>query len=551
MSLVRIHNVTVRFEDRPVLREAFFRLQKGDRVGLIGRNGSGKTTLLRLILGQAGLAGDDPLLPAEGRVEVTAGVRIGYFSQFSELDDDQSVQDVLEGVFADVRAIEAELDALGETLSQPGITDQAMERGLARQAALFDEMEHRDGWTYPQKIETVLSKLGFSDVHRHLPVRQLSGGWRNRAALARILLEAPDVLLLDEPTNYLDIEGVAWLEGWLQQLRGAFLLVSHDREFLNRVVSTIVEVENLHLHEYPGDYTAYVRERQFRIKTLERQFEHESELLAYESEAIDQRRDAANDPSGALRRKLADVRKRAEPRPVDVILTDIYQGLRTRTNLMRAEAVSKSYGNDRPPLFDNVSFELHPGDRLAIVGPNGCGKSTLLRVITGEEAPDAGKVIWEGGIEHVSFNRTMEQLDPKDTVSHAVNTIGLGFHAPRKQVHRFLEMLRFSEMDIKQRIGTLSGGQKARVALAQCLLSGSAVIVLDEPTNHLDVPSIQVMERALAHFPGAVLLVSHDRFFLDSAATRLLVFDAGRVREVSGNWSTWQAESGAGASRMG
>jgi len=444
--------------------------------------------------------------------------------------------------------MESELETLGERLSQPDIGEEEMERGLERQAQLIEEMEHRDGWTYPTRIDTVLNKLGFSAAYRDRPIRQLSGGWRNRAALARILLEGPDVLLLDEPTNYLDIEGVAWLEEWLQQLRGAFLLVSHDRHFLDRVINRIVEVENYHLQEYPGDYTTYVREKQFRLKTLGRQFEHEEELLIYESEAIDDRREAAKNPGEALRRKLADVKKRAEPRPVDLILTDIYRGLRARTNLFRAEGVAKTYDGHR--LFEGVSFEIHAGDRLAIVGANGCGKTTLLRLITGEEAPDAGKVVWEGGIEHAYFNDVLDNLPEKDTVSHAVNIVGMAYNAPRKQVHRFLEMLRFSEMDLKQRIGTLSGGQKARVALAQCLLSGCPVIVMDEPTNHLDMTSIQVMERALVHFPGAVIVVSHDRFFLDKVATRLLVFEGRQIREVNGNWTLWQATR-QGAGEMG
>jgi ATP-binding cassette subfamily F protein 3 len=543
MSLVRVHNITVRFEDRLILREVFFKLVKGDRVGFIGRNGAGKTTLLRLILAEVGLGGDAPLVAEEGTVEVAPNNRVGYFSQFSELSDELSVQQVCESVFAPIRAVEAELEALSAELSEPAITDAAMDAGLARQADLLDRMEQEGGWEYPTQIETVLNKLGFDETHRHLPLSQLSGGWRNRAALAKMLLENPDVLLLDEPTNFLDVAGVAWLEEWLRNLRGAFIVVSHDRAFLDRVVSRIVEVENYHLHEYAGDYSAYVREKQFRFKTLTKQFEHEEELLAYESEALDDRKEAAKNPSDALKRKLADVKKRAEPKPVDVILSDIYAGLHVRENLLRVESLTKSYG-DRT-LFRGVSFELHGHDRLAIVGANGSGKSTLLRILSGAEAPDSGKVQWEGGIEHVSFNGLLNALDPKDTVTHVANVTGVAFHAPRKQVQRFLEMLRFSEMDQKQRVGTLSGGQKARLALAQCLLSGAPVIVLDEPTNHLDVPSIQVMERALAHFPGAVLMVSHDRFFLDKVATRLLIFENGAVKEHHGSWTTWEAGGGS------
>ena len=543
VSLIRVQNVTMRFEDRLVLREAYFRLQKGDRVGFIGQNGTGKTTLLKLILAQSGHASADDIAPSEGKVESTPGLSIGYFSQFSELEGDLSVQETLEAVFAPVRALEKELEEVSDSMGRISPDDDdAMNAAMTRQSELLEEIELRDGWDYPTRIDIALNKLGFSETYRQRPINQLSGGWRNRAALAKILLEQPDLLLLDEPTNYLDIEGVAWLEQWLNQIRGAFLLVSHDRHFLDKVVNRIVEIENYHLHEYPGDYSAYVIEKRFRIKNLERQFEHEEELLIYEAEAIEDRRATAKDPGGALKRKLADVKKRSQPRPADVIVTDIYQGLRARANLFRAECVEKSY--DEQCLFSNVSFELHAGDRLAIVGPNGSGKTTLLRLITGEESPDAGRLLWEGGVEPIYFNKVLAELDPKDTVAHAVNVIDMAFHAPRKQVNRFLNLLRFSEMDQKQRIGTLSGGQRARVALALCLLSGSPVILLDEPTNHLDMTSIQVMERALTHFPGAVIVVSHDRFFLDKVATRLLVFEEGKVKEITGNWAIYEASIG-------
>ena len=534
MSLIRINNVTVRYEDRPVLREAFFRLEAGDRVGLIGRNGAGKTTLIKLVLGQ--------VQPSEGLVDVSPNVRIGYFSQFSELNEDRTVVEIFEEVFAAVRAVERELEQVSDKLADEALAPDDMDPLLARQAQLFEDMERLDGWNYRTKIETVLNKLGFRDEYCERPIAHLSGGWRNRAALGKILLEEPDVLLLDEPTNYLDLEGVAWLETWLNQLRGAFLLVSHDRHFLDRVISRIVEIENYHTQEYDGNYTEYVRAKPFRLKTLERQFLHEQELLACEAEAIVERREDARDPSMALKRKIADVKKRAEPRPVDLIVTDLYALMHPRRELLLAEDLTKAYGGD--PLFHDVTFELHQGERLAIVGPNGCGKSTLLKVIAGEETPDAGRISWPGGVKYAHFNAILRDLPMKDTVSHAVNVVEMVFNAPRKQVHKFLSLLRFSEMDVKQKIGTLSGGQQARVALAQCLLSGAQVVILDEPTNHLDMMSIQVMERALIHFPGAVIVVSHDRFFIDKIATRLLIFEDAEVKEVNGNWTIWQSSRG-------
>ena len=538
MSLIRLNNVTMKYEDRMVLRNVFFKLQEGDRVGLIGKNGSGKTTMLRLIL--------DQIEPSSGAVECEPGLKVGYFSQFSALDGALSVRQVLEDLFADIRVLEDDLNQLAtalETVEDAG----EMERLLERQATGLDEMTRQDGWEYGRHIDTVLSKLGFTDSYRDRPIDQLSGGWRNRAALAKILLEAPDVLLLDEPTNYLDVEGLAWLEGWLNGFRGGLLLISHDRQFLDGVVTRVVEVENYQFQEYAGSFTDYIREKQFRFKTLERQFMHEEELLTFEAEAISDRDEARRNPSQSLQRKLADLKKRREPRPVDAVVSAIYQGIRLPDKMLAAEGLAKSYGG--LTLFSEVSFEVQKGERMAIVGPNGSGKSTLLRLLTGVEEADRGEVIWPGGTSFADFNQILAEQDPGDTVTHAVNTMGgpgsLAFGAQRKQVNKFLGLLQFSEMDLNQRIGTLSGGQRARVALAKCLLSGAQTLVLDEPTNHLDLTSTQVMERALVNFPGAVVVVSHDRFFLDKVATRLLVFgEGGRTEEFSGNWTMWQAAQG-------
>ena len=531
MSLLRLHDVSKEYDGNLVLREVYFRLEPGDRVGLIGRNGVGKTTLYKLILGQEE--------PTSGTIDVNEGLAIGYFSQFSALDGAISILEVLEALFSDIHTIQAELSEIDAALGAS--PDQGeMERLLHRQAGLFEEMERREGWTYRVKIDTVLTRLGFSDAHRERPIEQLSGGWRNRAALAKILLEEPDILLMDEPTNFLDIEGLTWLEEWFGKLRGALMVVSHDRHFLDRVARRIVEIENYHLQEYEGNFAQYVREKALRLKTLERQFQHEEELLAFESEAIADRREAARDPGKALQRRLANIKKRVTPRPVDRIVTGIYENLYVPNKLCQAEAISKAY--DGQVLFQDLSFEVQRGDRIAILGPNGCGKTTLLRVLTEDEAPDQGRIIWGKAVEVAYYNRVFEELDLNDTVTHAVNVVGLAFRAPRRRVNRFLSLLQFSEMDLTQRIGTLSGGQRARVALVQCLLSGAGAILLDEPTNHLDLPSTQVMERALVHFPGAVVVVSHDRFFIDKVATRLLVFESpGQVKEIPGNWTIWQA----------
>lgn len=526
MSLIRLNDVSVRFDNVQVLREAFFRLDAGDRVGLIGKNGSGKSTLLKLVL--------DQVSPDSGTVTLEAGTRVGYFSQFSELDGKTTILEVLNGLFEVIKAIEAELAEIDAALAVESSDSDELDRLIHRQSALFEDMDRLDGWDYPRTIDKVLTTLGFSDAHRTCAIDDLSGGWRNRAALAKILLEAPDVLLLDEPTNYLDVAGVEWLEAWFRSFKGAAIIVSHDRQFLDAVVTRIVEVENFHLHEYPGNYAAYVTAKHFRLKTLESQFVHEAELLAFEAEGISDRREAAKAAGKGLGNQLAKIKKSRAPRPVDQIITEIYGGLHVKDVLCRVEGLGKSYG-DRA-LFNGLSFEIRRGNRIVILGSNGSGKSTLLRTLTGEEAADAGTVAWAKGAGVVSYNRILEELDADDTVSHAVNAMpdSLALTATRKSVNRFLAMFQFSDADLKQRIGNLSGGQRARVALAQCLLSGASVLILDEPTNHLDVSSAQVMERALFHFPGAVVVVSHDRFFTDNIANKRLVFgaDAGNPAEV-------------------
>ncbi len=523
MSLIRFNDVAVRFDNTQILREAFFRLETGDRVGLIGRNGSGKSTLLKLALEQVS--------PDTGTVSIEPDLRIGYFSQFSELNGAETITEVLEGLFTDIRGIEAELASIDAAIGAD--TSGDLDALIHRQSDLFAEMDRLDGWDYQRRIDTALTTLGFTAEHRALPIDELSGGWRNRAALAKIVLEDPTVLLLDEPTNYLDVAGVEWLEAWFRAFTGAAIIVSHDRRFLDTVVTRIIEVENFHLHEYPGNFAEYVVQKQFRLKTLEAQFVHESELLAFEAEGIADRREAAKAASRSLDKQLSGIKKSRAPRPVDQIITEIYGGLHVKDVLARVDALAKSYG-DRE-LFSGLQLELRRGNRVAVLGANGSGKSTLLRVLLGEEKPDSGDVNWAAGASVVSYNRMLDELDNDDTVTHAVNALpdSLALTATRKSVGRFLSMFQFSEADLKQRIGNLSGGQRARVAMAQCLLSGASVLVLDEPTNHLDLASTQVMERALVHFPGAVIVVSHDRFFTDKIANRYLVFDGAGGIEVS------------------
>jgi len=525
VSLIRLNDVTLRHDGRPVLREASLRLEAGDRVGIVGRNGSGKSTLLQLALGR--------LQPDEGVVTVEPGLRLGWFSQFSELDGDLTVVEVLDEVFEHVRGVEAELADLETGIAEAAVDADRMDemmRLVDRQAELFAEMDRLGGWDRERDVDRALTVLGFDEVHRATPVGQLSGGWRNRAALARIVLEAPDVLLLDEPTNYLDVAGVEWLEQWFRSFRGAALVVSHDRAFLDAVVTRIVEVEANHLHEYPGDWASYVTQKQFRLKSIEQLHAHEAELLAFEAEGIADRREAAkaagSGGAGRLGRDLARIKKERTPRPADRVVTEIYDGLHVKDVLCRVDGLGIDVG-DRT-LVDGLDLEVRRGDRVVVTGSNGSGKSTLLSVLEGSRRADRGRADVAAGVKVASYDRTVAELDDTDTVAHAVGAMpdSLALRATKKSVQRFLTLFQFSEADLQKKLGTLSGGQRARVAMAQCLLSGASLLLLDEPTNHLDVASAQVMERALVHFPGAVVVVTHDRAFADAVGTRRVVFGA-------------------------
>ncbi len=522
MSVIRVNGLNKKYGDRTVFRDANLRVEAEDRLGLVGFNGTGKTTLFRIILGQE--------KPDEGVVEVDEGIRLGYFSQFSSLDSEMSISAILDALFTHIHDMERELADIAKRFETAGETE--MQTLIDRQAHLFEEMDRLEGWDVPVKIDTVLSKLGFDETMRTQPLHALSGGWKNRAALSKLLLEKPDVLLLDEPTNFLDLDGVAWLEQWFAKFKGAIVVISHDRHFLDRVVRRVVEIENHHFFPYDGGYSTYVIKRRLRAKDINRQFLHEEELLLYEEEAVRERKSLSGKQLG---RRLADLKKRQEPRPVDRIFTSMYDSLTVPDSCLMVSDLTKGY---EAPLFEDLSLELRAGDRLLVLGPNGCGKSTLLRVLTGEEKPDAGLVKWPGkGFS--SFTRVWEEMDREDTVVHIVNVAPLAYRSQRKLVGRFLEMLQFSEKDQAQKIGQLSGGQQARVALALCLLSGAHTVVLDEPTNHLDLPSIQVMEQALYHFPGAVLAVSHDRFFVEKIATQMLIFRGDGT--LSTNMDDWDA----------
>ena len=554
MSILRIKKLSLRYETKQILREVYLRIAAGERVGLAGANGAGKTSIFRLILEQVDatqgsaashVAEATGAREVEGDVDVDDGLRVGYFSQFSRLDGEKSVQTILEAAFAEVQGWERELEEIDLAIGKDP-SAEALDALLLRQAGLFERMTDRDGWSYGLKIDTVLTKLGFDDAHRERPVGQLSDGWRNRASLAQILIEEPNLLLLDEPTNYLDVEGIRFLEGWMTRISSAVLVVSHDRQFLDSIVDRIVEIQNYKLHDYPGGYAAYVRGKAKAAKQLGKEYRHEEELLLFETSTIKSRKALKTSVKTSVKtsRKVARIKKGGYTPTVDNVVSAVYPKIHVPTELGEFEGLGASRGGR--VLFDDVSFTLKRSDRIVILGRNGCGKTTFLDVLTGRLKPDRGEVSWRPGVRFSDFTAVLDALDPgvrllRSAMAAPAQFLETHEMPSQKKVVRFLQMLGFSDLDLQSRVGTLSGGERARLALAWCLTSGAAVVVLDEPTNHLDLRSAQIMERALVKFPGAVVAVSHDRFFIDKVASSLLVFeDEGRVRRYSGGWSSYQ-----------
>ena len=536
MSVIRLSAVTKKYENKTILRDVYFKIDKSEKVGLVGKNGSGKTTLFKLILRREE--------PDSGEISIDEGLTFGYFSQFSELNDSECILNILDKEFYRVHELEVELREIEAAIANCQ-DDKESKRLVNRQMELFFEMDRLDGWNYKYKIATVLSKLNFCEEHQHLPVMQLSGGWRNRASLAQLLIQNPDIILLDEPTNFLDTEGVTWLAEWLKKSSATVIAVSHDRCFLDTVTTRTVEIENNGLYEYQGGYSEYIRQKKIRSKELERGFVHQEELLIMEENAIKDRAELAkvlkNRENKRLGRQMANINKKATPLPSESIVTTLYQSLHVPNKIVNVENISLQYEDKE--ILRGVTFELFGGERMGIIGRNGCGKSTLIKALTKEITPQNGKISWGAGAKMIYFNQVLDELDENDTVSHNVNVYGMAFSAPRKRINRFLELLGFSEFTLGDKIGNLSGGQRARIAIAKCLLSGCNTIILDEPTNHLDITSIQSMECALVNFPGAVIFVSHDTFFIDKVSTRILVYqDEGMTFDnYAGNISMYNA----------
>ncbi|CAN5629718.1 ATP-binding cassette domain-containing protein [soil metagenome] len=518
MNVINVQNLQKSFGLRTLFSGASFAVDEGEKVGIIGVNGSGKSTLLRIVAGVEGTEG--------GVIALQRGARMGYLTQEPEFAPGETIRTAVAAGNRELQAVLTEYHAMTAKLSAGG---GDADRWLARQGELSSRIDALGGWEWEHRVETVLTRLGVTGFDR--PVEGLSGGERKRVALARVLLARPELLLLDEPTNHLDADTTLWLEEHLLDYPGALLLITHDRYFLDRVVSRMIEVEGSVLHSFPGGYTEYLEAKAERIECLAVEEGKRAKLIEQELAWVKRSPSARTGKQQARINRLGTLQSDQQAKRLperDAAEFQFGDPPRLGRTVLNLHSVSKSFG-DRV-LIRDFSAILQAGERVGIIGPNGAGKTTLLRIILGEEPPTEGEVELGRNTKIAYFDQRREELDPEKSIYEAASDedwVMLG--EQRIHLRSYLERFLFPPAVQQQKVRSLSGGEISRVLLARLFLQDANLLILDEPTNDLDLVTLRVLESVLTDFPGCVLLVTHDRFFLDKIATRLLVFEGGGV----------------------
>ena len=531
MSLIRLENVTKLYDPDLILDDISVSIEHGDRIGLIGRNGTGKTTLIKIITGM--------LANFKGKVVSAKGLRIGYLSQEPDLARDCTLRQEMLKVFEKRRALEDKMLLLAEEME----TQEALHL-LAEYARIQEQHERLGGYDYEHQVNRILGGLGFAESDFNLPIRVLSGGQKSRATLAKLLLEAPDLLLFDEPTNHLDIKGIEWLENYLNiEYNGAVLVVSHDRYFLDKVVRKVWELAEHKIKIYRGNYSKYVETKSVEKLVGERAFKKQQAFIEHEEEFI--RLNIAGQrtrEAQGRRKKLARLERVEKPKAdARTLKLNFTPETRGGNDILRCENVGKAFGEKA--IFKDLNFEVYRRDIVGIVGANGTGKTTLFRMILGEESATEGEM-WVGPtLKFGYYTQELEGLNPDNEIIDEIWE--LRPQQTHGEIRSFLGKFLFSGDDVFKRIGNLSGGEQSRVLLAKLLLANANVLLLDEPTNHLDIPAREALEAALAEYPATLFIISHDRYLLNSLATKLLIFDGtpgGTANLFEGNYAEYIAE---------
>lgn len=525
--LLGLQNVTFEFGARVIVSDATWHIQPGDRVGLIGYNGTGKSTLLKVLVGE--------YLPSAGTVEKGRETTIGYLHQdLLSFDTNESITEVALGAFERVRQVEKNIEEFGRLLEQ----DSENEELLIKYTDALHELDVLDGYNIHHKAEEVLHGLGFSNEQLARPYKEFSGGWRMRVLLAKMILQAPDVLLLDEPTNHLDLPSIEWLEKYLINYKGSVVIVSHDKFFLNRMVNKIVEVYQKQLNIYSGNYDYYEKEKLIRIDMQQRAFENQQDYIRQQERFIERFKAKASKAAQAQ-----SVQKRLDK--LDVIEDVQLERPDIRINfqvdktpgrvLVSLKNISKKFGDN--VILENATAEIDRGDKIALIGANGKGKSTLLRIVAEAESFE-GERVWGHNVDESFYaQHQLEALNLNNTLLDEMRDAGS--QKTDMELRALLGGFLFSGDDIDKKIKVLSGGEKARIALAKTIVSKANFLMLDEPTNHLDMHSVELLAGALNKYQGSYILVSHDRYFISQTANKIWEIVDHKIKEFKGTYQEW------------
>jgi ATP-binding cassette subfamily F protein 3 len=528
--LFRFDDVRKSYGAQEVLRAASFQINPGDHAGLVGRNGAGKTTIFRLLLGVEE--------PDTGRIERARSVRMGLLEQQVGIERTGTVREATLEVFSALHDMEAEMRRLEHEMASPDVAD--LDAVLETYSDLQHRFEEQGGFTYPARAESVLLGLGFSREDLDLPAATLSGGQRARLALARLLLEEPDILLLDEPTNHLDIQAVEWLEEFLAAYKSAYIIISHDRFLLDRTVGRILALEEGKTFTYTGNYSSYIVQRDERRLLAEKRYREQQELIERTEEFIRKNLAGQKTKQAKSRRNRLERMDRVERAPSDRRSATFKLGQASRTGREVLDVEALSVGYPGYELVANLDLKIERGDRLGIVGGNGTGKTTLVKTLRDEVEPLSGEFRWGHNVALGYYDQHLSDLDPRNDLMEEMRIAIAGADDPaiRSYLARFL----FTGDDVFKRVDSLSGGERSRLSLAKLISSNANVLLLDEPTNHLDIPSREALEGALEEFAGTLVVISHDRYFLDRICDRLLHLENGKGQVFEGGYSEWADE---------
>jgi ATP-binding cassette subfamily F protein 3 len=538
--LFRLSDVHKSYGAQDVLRGASVQINPGEHVGLVGRNGAGKTTIFRLISGEES--------PDRGDVVRAKGLRLGLLAQHVHFEQGATVHESALAAFGHLQQIEHEMHELEHRMSE-GTDD--LEAVLERYSDLQHKFEREGGFEYAARAEAILQGLGFDRETWSLETEKLSGGQQNRLGLARLLLAEPDVLLLDEPTNHLDVAAVEWLEEFLQTYPSAYVIVSHDRYFLDRTSHRIVEIESGRAVSYTGNYSAFLVEREVRREAQQRAYDNQQQLIAKTQEFIRRNLAGQKTKQAKARRNMLERMERVEAVPTDQASGDFRLQAVERAGTQVLTVNEAAVGYPGVTLARDITFTLRRGECLGIIGPNGSGKTTFIKTLLGKLPLLEGEMRWGTKTEIGYYAQQLDDLDERNEIIMELRRVAPST-ATAGELRSFLAKFLFTGDDVYKHVRELSGGEKGRLALAKLIYSRVNVLILDEPTNHLDIPSREALEAALDAYPGTIITISHDRYFLDRVATQILALDgAGGAEHYNGDYTEyhdWKAARKVAAS---